>query len=81
MDTSFEEKVVELDNNTNYYVIKQIISNGDIYLLANLLKDEETPSEDFSILKVINADKGLKMVLEEDEQKLEVLLQKFSEEI
>lgn len=79
MDTSFEERIVEIDNGKKYYVIKQLISDNNIYLLANLLVDEDTPSEEFSIIKVINFEDGLKLKIEDDEEQLPKLLDKFDE--
>lgn len=78
MDTSFEEKIIELEDNNKYYVLKQLIDGENIYLLANVLKDEENPGEEFVILKVINAEKGLRIALEEDEAKLNDLADQFS---
>lgn len=79
MDTSFEEKIIESEDNNKYYVLKQLINEGNIYLLANALKDEETPGEEYVILKVINAEKGLKIAIEGNEAKLNDLAEQFSD--
>ncbi len=79
MDTSFEEKIIELDNKDNYFVLKQLINDGSLFLLTNKLLDEETPTDDFVILKIINEKEKLKMTIVEDEQTLDVLLKRFSQ--
>ena len=35
----FEEKVIEVGENTKYYVLKQLIYNNKMYLFANELID------------------------------------------
>ena len=81
MGTSFEEKIVEVDDKEKYYIIKQDFYNDNIYLFANLLVDEETPGEEYVILKVyLDADK-LKIVKETDEETIEFLQTKFLEAI
>ncbi len=75
----FEDKVVEVDNKENYYVIKQLVYNNNIYLLTNMLIDEENLSEDFYIIKVLQVGDNLKMIIEQDENTLNTLKQKFAE--
>lgn len=76
-ETSFEDKVIEVNNVDNYYVIKETIFNGKIYLMANKLVDEETPSEEIAILRVDNESDGLYVTLENDKEILSSVAQIF----
>lgn len=76
---SFEDKVFEVDNKNNYYVLKQTLYDNKIYLFANKLKDEETPSEEMAILRVDNEEDGLYVVHETDESKLKDLIVIFQQ--
>ena len=78
MSNSFEDKVVEINDNINYYIIKQTIYNGQLYLFGNELIDEDTPSENVAILKVINNSDGLGVTYENDENIQRELLAIFS---
>jgi len=78
MNNSFEDKVVEINDNINYYIIKQTIYNGQLYLFGNELIDEDTPSENVAILKVINNSDGLGVTYENDENIQRELLAIFS---
>ena len=62
----FEDKIVEVNDKDNYYVIKQTMYNNNIYLFTNLMKDEETPGEEYFVLRVENDGERLKMVVETD---------------
>lgn len=77
----FEEKVIEVGENTKYYVIKQTIYNNQMYLFANELIDEENPSDTLAILRVDTNDESVLITLEKDEKVLDELLKKFSEMI
>ena len=74
----FEGKIVEINNNLNYYIIKQTIYNNTIYLFGNELIDDETPSENVAILKVENNPNGLFVRYENDEKIQQVLFEIFS---
>ena len=50
----FDDKIVEVNDKDNYYVIKQTMFNNSIYLFTNLMEDEETPSEEYYVLRVEN---------------------------
>lgn len=69
-ETSFEEKIIEVNDVDNYYVLKETIFNGKIYLMANKLIDEETPSQEMAILRVDNEPDGLYVSLEKDAEVL-----------
>ena len=75
----FEGKVVEINDTLNYYIIKQTIYNNTIYLFGNELADEETPTENVAILKVVNQPDGLGVTYEDDEATQQELLQIFSQ--
>lgn len=74
----FEEKVIEVGENTKYYVLKQTIYNNKMYLFANELVDEETPSDTLAILRVDTNDENVLISLEKDEKVLGELLKMFS---
>ncbi|MBO5095459.1 MAG: DUF1292 domain-containing protein [Bacilli bacterium] len=75
----FEEKVIEVGENTKYYVLKQLIYNNKMYLFANELVDEETPSEVMAILRVDTNENNVLITLENDENLINELLKKFSD--
>ena len=75
----FEEKVVEVQNGTQYAVLKQTIYNDKMYLFANELVDEETPSDTMAILRVDVDGENVTVTLEKDEKTINVLLNQFSE--
>lgn len=74
----FEEKVIEVGDNTLYYVVKQTLYNGKIYLFANELKDENTPTEYMAILRVDNNDDKIIIALEKDDNIINPLIEIFS---
>lgn len=74
----FEEKIVEVENEKKYYIIKQILYKDDLYLMANELIDEETPGEEIAILKVDNSQNALSFSLEKNDIILKELLEQFS---
>ena len=78
MDNMFEDKVIEIKDNLNYYILKQTVYNGQIYLFGNELIDEDTPSENMAILKVVNNANGLGVTYENDENLQKELLGIFS---
>lgn len=78
-ETSFEEKVIEVNDKDNYYVVKETIYAGKIYLFANKLVDEETPSEEMAILRVDNESDGLYVAVETDENKLKDIIKIFQD--
>lgn len=80
-DASFEGKVVEVNDKLNYYIIVQTFYNNSIYLFGNELIDEETPSENVAILKVVNQPDGLGVVFENDETIQQELLKIFSKKL
>lgn len=73
----FEEQVIKVGDDTQYYVLKQTIYNGQIYLFANELKDEETPSDTMAILKVDNSTSQINIVIERDKKVLVDLIRIF----
>lgn len=75
----FEEKVIAVGENTKYYVLKQTIYNNKMYLFANELVDEETPSEVMAILRVDTNENSVLITLEKDENLINELLKKFSD--
>ena len=75
----FEGKIVEINDKLNYYVIKQTLYNNIIYLLGNEMIDDETPSEDLAILKVVNQPNGLGVSFENDENIQQELLKIFDQ--
>lgn len=75
----FEEKIINVGEKTKYYVIKQTVYKENLYLLANELIDEETPSDTIAILRVDNKEDDLMIALEKDEKILNELLNIFSE--
>ncbi len=74
----FEEKVIEVGDNTLYYVVKQTLYNGKIYLFANELKDENTPTEYMAILRVDNNDDKIIIAMEKDDNIINPLIEIFS---
>ena len=74
----FEGKTVEINNKINYYIVKQTIYNNNIYLFGNELIDEDTPSDDYAILRVENKPDGIFVQYENDEKIQQELLQIFS---
>lgn len=74
----FEEKVIEVGDNTLYYVVKQTLFNGKIYLFANELKDENTPTEYMAILRVDNNDDKIIISMEKDDNIINPLIEIFS---
>ena len=74
----FEEKVIEVGDNTLYYVVKQTLYNGKIYLFANELKDENTPTEYMAILRVDNNDDQIIIAMEKDDNIINPLIEIFS---
>lgn len=74
----FEEKVIEVGDNTLYYVVKQTLYNGKIYLFANELKDENTPTEYMAILRVDNNDDKIIIAMEKDDNVINPLIEIFS---
>ena len=78
---SFEGKIVEINDKLNYYIILQTIYNNSIYLFGNELIDEETPSENVAILKVINQPDGLGVVFENDENLQQELFEIFTKKL
>ena len=77
----FEEKIVEVDNKENYYVIKQTMYEGTIYLLTDMLIDDDTPSEGYYILRVDQDGDKLKMVVLRDEPTLSTLKEIFAKSL
>ncbi len=77
----FEEKIVEVDNKENYYVIKQTMYEGSIYLLTNMLVDDDTPSDDYYILRVDQDGDKLKMIVIKDEPILTTLKEIFAKSL
>lgn len=75
----FEEKIIEVGGKTEYYILKQIIHNGKMYLFGNELADEDTPTENMAILKVEPVEDDVLISLESDESLINELLVKFSE--
>ena len=78
---SFEGKIVEINDKLNYYIITQTLFNNTIYLFGNELIDDETPSENVAILKVINQPDGLGIAYENDEAIQQQLLEIFSKQL
>lgn len=74
----FEEKVIEVGDNALYYVVKQTLYNGKIYLFANELKDENTPTEYMAILRVDNNDDKIIIAMEKDDNIINPLIEIFS---
>lgn len=79
MENIFEEKVIELKDNTKYCVIKQTIYNDKIYLLANELVDDETPSDTLAILRVDTTEDKMLFTLEGNQTIVNELLNIFAE--
>ena len=75
---SFEGKIVEINDKLNYYILAQTLFNNTIYLFGNELIDEDTPSENVAILKVINQPDSLGIAYENDENIQQELLPIFS---
>ena len=71
--------LTDLEKNTKYYVLKQLIYNNKMYLFANELVDEETPSEVMAILRVDTNENNVLITLENDENLINELLKKFSD--
>ena len=78
---SFEGKIVEINDKLNYYILTQTVFNNTIYLFGNELIDEETPSENVAILKVVNQPDGLGIAFENDENIQQELLPIFSKQL
>lgn len=78
MDNMFENKVIEINDKLNYFIIKQTIYNDQMYLFGNELIDDDTPSENVAILKVVNGSDGLGITYEDDENLQKELLNIFS---
>ena len=74
----FEEKVIKVGENTKYYILKQTIYNNKVYLFANELIDDDTPSDILAILRVDTNDENVLITIEKDEKTLEELLKQFS---
>ena len=77
----FEDKIVEVDDKENYCVIKQVLYNNAIYLLTNMLVDDENLSDDYYILRVDQAGDALKMVVVTEEPLLSTIKAEFAKEL
>ena len=75
----FEDKIVEVNDTDNYYVIKQTMYNNNIYLFTNKMIDEETPSEEYYVLRVENNGERLKMIVETNDAVLADLTKIFAD--
>lgn len=81
MIDNYEDTIIELNGNKNFYVIKQSRFNDILYLFANELKDEDTPSENYAILKVNNQSGTTMIEAEKDPMLLEQLTEIFSNKL
>lgn len=78
MENLFEEKIIEVASGTKYVVIKQTIYDNKVYLLANELIDEETPSDTMAILRVDTKEENVLISLERDNVILNELSKRFA---
>ena len=63
----FEEKIIEINDKDNYYVLRQVIFNGILYLVANELDGEDNPTDVIAVLRVENSGDDMSVFLEKDD--------------
>lgn len=78
MNSNFENKIVQVADGTKYYIVKELIFNEKVYLIANVLVNDTTLGEDVYVLRVENAEE-VKIVIEDDLNILEKVLEKAAE--
>lgn len=75
----YQDKLITLSNNLQYAVLKEIEFEGQIYLLANEVENNEL-GHSISLIRVESIDGEDKLILESDLSKAQTILTQMTQE-